>query len=107
MRGRRVLSSLVILTLSGPAAAEAPCRVGARYHGRAIDLDLRRADLAETLRSLVDVGRASVVLGPGVGGAVTVRLRRVPWDQALCVIARSHGLDVARDRGVYLITPAR
>jgi len=97
----------VLGLMPGPApahAADAPCRPGARYRGHRIDLDLRSADLVDTFRMLADVGNASVVVPATVTGTVTVRLRRVPWDQALCVIAASRGLRVARDRGVYVVT---
>ncbi|MBZ0232565.1 MAG: hypothetical protein K8M05_09575 [Deltaproteobacteria bacterium] len=71
---------------------------------RAIDLDLKGASLHDVFRLLSDVGRINVVVGDDVKGAVTLRLKRVPWDQALCTIARTRQLRVTADGNVYLVT---
>ena len=36
-------------------------------------------------------------------GAITMKLKDVPWDQALDVIVRSRGLEVSRDGNVILV----
>jgi hypothetical protein len=75
-----------------------------RYHGAPVDLDLKDADLADVFRLLADVGRVNIVVGGEVSGKVTMRLRNVPWDQALDVIVRAKELSVERDGNVLLIT---
>ncbi len=77
-----------------------------RYHGAPIDLDLENADLADVFRLLADVGRVNIVVDGDVKGTLTLRLRHVPWDQALDVIARAKGLGLERQGNVTTVRPA-
>lgn len=74
------------------------------HHGRRIDLDVKGADIHDVLRLLADVGRVSIVVGDDVQGSVTVRMRQVPWDQALEVILRTKGFYAERDGDVIVVT---
>jgi type IV pilus assembly protein PilQ len=56
------------------------------------------------LRLLSEVGHANIVVADGVSGRVTIRMKHVPWDQALDVVARAKGLAIERDGGVMLVT---
>jgi type IV pilus assembly protein PilQ len=78
-----------------------------RFRGRRIDLDVKDAPLADVLRLLADVGNVNIVIGDGVIGQVTLRVRALPWDQVLDTIARSHELDLEWSGGVLLVKPAR
>ena len=69
---------------------------GARWTGEPISLDLKDADLVDVLMSFSKIAKENVVVDPGVRGSVTVRLRDVPWDQALDLIVRMNGYAVAR-----------
>lgn len=80
---------------------------GPRWVGRPIDLDVKDADLHDVLRLLSDVGHANIVVEGDVSGRVTVRMKHVPWDQALDVVARAKGLVVERDGSVLLVMRAR
>jgi type IV pilus assembly protein PilQ len=97
---------LALLAASTPAAADErdACARGTRWRGHTIDLDLKAVPLSDVFRLLSDVGRINVVVGDDVKGAVTLRLRKVPWDQAMCTIARTKQLRVVADGNVYLIT---
>ncbi|MEZ4369098.1 MAG: hypothetical protein R2939_22865 [Kofleriaceae bacterium] len=107
MAPRRWLGACALVALAAapvPAAAEAEaCRPGASHRGRPIDLDLRSADVVDALRLVADAGAASIVVADDVTGTVTLRLRGVRWDLALCTIAAVRGLTVVVDRGVYLV----
>ncbi|CAN5838962.1 hypothetical protein BH11MYX4_BH11MYX4_23810 [soil metagenome] len=78
-----------------------------RYHGATVDLDLKNADLADVFRLLADVGHVNIVVSGEVTGTVTLRLRHVPWDQALDVIARTKGLGLERDGNVLTVASTR
>lgn len=106
----RVATLLVVLTtLTAPAYADPrdACARGTRWRGHTVDLDLKDASLHDVFRLLSDVGRINVVVGDEVKGAVTLRLKKVPWDQALCTVARTKQLRVMADGNVYLVTAAR
>jgi type IV pilus assembly protein PilQ len=86
-----------------PRTVEAP--PAPQGHGRLIDLDVRDADIQEVFRLLADVGHVNLVVADEVHGNVTVVLKRVPWDQALDVIAEAKGLRVVHG-DVIVVKPA-
>lgn len=76
---------------------------GPRYVGRAIDLDLKDADLHNVFRLLADVGNVNIVIGDGVQGQVTLSMRHVPWDQVLDSVVAAKGLRMEREGNVIMI----
>jgi type IV pilus assembly protein PilQ len=84
-----------------PSAHPEPVPVA---HGRPIDLDVHDADIREVCRLLADVGKVNVVVADGVAGTVTVRLRRVPWDEALDAILAAKGLVAHRQGSVVIVS---
>jgi type IV pilus assembly protein PilQ len=63
-----------------------------RFVGETITLDLKDADLKDVLRTFAELTKLNIAIDPDVTGSVTVRLRDVPWDQALDLILRMNGL---------------
>ena len=76
-----------------------------RWHGQPISASLRDAPLPEVLRTFARLAGVNLVLDPRVQGSVTVELVDVPWDQALAVILKSHGLAAELDGRVWLVSP--
>jgi type IV pilus assembly protein PilQ len=76
-----------------------------RYTGRRIDLDLKGADIHNILRLLSDVGQVNIVTSDDVKGEVTIKMRSVPWDQALDVILRSKLLGQVREGNLIRVAP--
>lgn len=77
---------------------------GRRYGGKPIDLDVKGADLHDVFRLIADVGRVNIVVAGEVTGTITLKLSRVPWDQALDVVARAKGLAVEREGNVIVVS---
>jgi type IV pilus assembly protein PilQ len=73
------------------------------YRGTKIDLDLKDVDIHNVMRLLADVGGINVVIPDDVKATVTVRLRQVPWDQALEVVLASKDLWYRREGNLYRI----
>lgn len=102
-------SNAVDATPNAPAPIDTRTRVIAdappppRAHGRAIDLDLKGADIHDVLRLLADVGHVNIVVADDVRGSVTLRMKSVPWDEALDVIVRAKGLFAERDGNVIIV----
>src|SRR6187551_1469710 len=91
--------------LSSTAHAERPmCGRNAKYHGARIDLDVKDADIHDVMRLLADVGHVNIVVADTVRGNVTLRLKRVPWDQVACTIAAVHKLTMSVDGNVVMVT---
>ncbi len=82
--------------LSDVALQVRDVRGGQRYSGRRIDLDFKDADIHNILRLLAEVGGVNIVTSDDVTGTVTIRMRNVPWDQALDVILQAKGLGMVR-----------
>jgi type IV pilus assembly protein PilQ len=76
-----------------------------RFTGRRIDLDLKDADIHNILRLLADVGRVNIVTADDVSGNVTIRMRNVPWDQALDVVLQAKGLGMVRSGNLIRVAP--
>lgn len=77
-----------------------------RYNGRRIDLDLKDADIHNILRLLADVGKVNIVTADDVSGAVTIRMRNVPWDQALDVVLQAKSLGMVRSGNLIRVAQA-
>jgi hypothetical protein len=76
-----------------------------RWKGFPISLSLRDAPLPEVLRSFARLVGVNLVLHPGVQGEVTIELVDVPWDQALHVILRAHGMGAELDGRAWVVRP--
>ncbi len=90
------------------AAGFAPtlmAQTAGRYSGRRIDLDFKDADVHNVLRLLADTGRVNIVAADNVGGTVTLRMRNVPWDQALDVVLRAKNLGMERRGNIIRVAP--
>ncbi|MEA2700525.1 MAG: type pilus assembly protein PilQ [Myxococcales bacterium] len=76
-----------------------------RYTGRRIDLDFKGADIHNILRLLADVGQVNIVTSDDVKGEVTIKMKNVPWDQALDVILRAKLLGQVREGNLIRVAP--
>ncbi|HSN99522.1 MAG TPA: type IV pilus secretin PilQ [Candidatus Nanopelagicales bacterium] len=76
-----------------------------RFTGRRIDLDLKDADIHNVLRLVSDVGRVNIVTADNVSGNVTIRMRNVPWDQALETVLQAKGLGMVRQGNMIRVAP--
>lgn len=63
-----------------------------KYTGKPGTFIFNEADLKNVLLFFAKTYKLNIVIDPGVSGKVTVRLINVPWDQALELILRQHGL---------------
>ena len=65
--------------------------ISAPYHGKLVSLDVKDADLRDVLRFLADFGNADLVLDGSVKGRITLKLKSVPWDQAMEIVLKQSG----------------
>ncbi len=89
-----------------PVAGSRTGKKRRRYSGKRIDLDFKDADIHNILRLLSDVGNVNVVTSDKVSGRVTIRMKNVPWDQALDVILRAKDLGQVREGNLIRVAPA-
>jgi len=87
------------------AAEGAPRR--ARYVGKKVSFEFKDIDIHNLLRVIAEVSKKNVVVADDVTGKVTIRLRNVPWDQALEIILRSKGLGKEDIGNIVRVAPLK
>ncbi len=77
-----------------------------KYSGRKIDLDFKDADVHNILRLLADVGKVNIVTADDVTGSITIKMKNVPWDQALDVVLQAKALGMVRQGNLIRVAKA-
>lgn len=62
------------------------------YVGKRVSFEFKDIEIHNLLRIIAEISKKNIVVADDVSGKVTIRLRNVPWDQALELILRSKGL---------------
>ena len=104
--GGMLLTVLLALPMGG-VAQQAVVQVTAPrlYAGEAISIDFQNVSVRAALHMLADASGQNIVASDSVAGNVTLRLRDLPWDQALDVVLQARGLDMRRNGNVLWIAP--
>jgi type IV pilus assembly protein PilQ len=76
------------------------------YTGEKLSLNFQNIDVRAALQVLADFTGLNFVVSDTVKGNLTLRLKDVPWDQALDLIVDSKGLAVRRKGNVVTVAPA-
>jgi type IV pilus assembly protein PilQ len=102
------LVGLGLLLASSPALADRNlCARGTKFRGATLDLDVKNADIKDVFRLLADVGKVNLVVPDDVGGKVTLKLARVPWDQIACTVAAIHKLTITVQGTILMVERTR
>ncbi|MGR2921103.1 type IV pilus secretin PilQ [Acinetobacter sp. 1125_18A] len=75
------------------------------YTGKKISLDFQDIEVRRVLQLLADFTSINMVAADSVQGNITLRLKDVPWDQALDIILKTKNLDKRRNGSVIWIAP--
>lgn len=75
-----------------------------RYKGTPMTMNFVNADVTNILRLIGEVSKLNVIWGPEVKGTVSMRLEKVPWDQALDLVLANNDLAMRRQGKVIWIT---
>jgi type IV pilus assembly protein PilQ len=78
---------------------------GAGYTGEKLTLNFQNVDVRALLQVIADFTGFNVVTSDSVSGALTLRLKDVPWDQALEVILQSRNLGMRKNGSILWIAP--
>jgi type IV pilus assembly protein PilQ len=78
---------------------------GSGYTGEKLSLNFQSIDVRALLQVIADFTNFNVITSDTVTGTVTLRLKDVPWDQALDIILNSKGLGVRKTGNVLLVAP--
>jgi type IV pilus assembly protein PilQ len=78
---------------------------GPGFSGEKLSLNFQNIEVRALLQVIADFTNFNVVTSDSVTGTVTLRLKDVPWDQALDIILQSKGLGVRKNGNVLWIAP--
>lgn len=75
------------------------------FTGEKLSLNFQNVEVRAVLQVIADFTGLNVITSDTVGGSLTLRLKDVPWDQALDIILQSKGLDMRKTGNVVWIAP--
>lgn len=77
------------------------------FYGKPISLEFRDTPVRDVITVISEQSGANIILADDVQGMITIKLRQVPWDQALSIIMKTRSLGYVRQGGVLRIAPIR
>lgn len=78
---------------------------GPGYSGEKLSLNFQNIEVRSLLQVIADFTNFNIVTSDTVTGALTLRLKDVPWDQALQIIMDAKGLGMRKSGSVLWIAP--
>ncbi len=78
---------------------------GPGFGGERLSLNFQNIEVRALLQVIADFTNFNIVTSDTVGGALTLRLKDVPWDQALNIIMEAKGLGMKKNGNVLWIAP--
>lgn len=100
---RFILEVKPIVAGRGPATAGDGTLL---YEGDKLSLNFQNIEIRAVLQIVADFADLNLVASDAVSGTITLRLKDVPWDQALDIVLRTNGLDKRVQGNVLLVAPA-
>lgn len=76
------------------------------YSGEKLSLDFQNIETRTLLAVLADFAEMNVVISDSVRSSTTLRLKDVPWDQALDITLKQSGLSMRKSGNVIMIAPS-
>jgi len=77
----------------------------AGFSGEKLSLNFQNVEVRSVLNVIADFTDLNIITSDAVGGNLTLRLKDVPWDQALQIILDTRGLDMRKNGNVVWIAP--
>ena len=93
------------ISLKRPEDKSSPKAKAQVYTGNKISLDFQDIEVRRVLQLLADFTSINMVAADTVQGNITLRLKDVPWDQALDIVLKTKNLDKRRNGNVIWIAP--
>jgi type IV pilus assembly protein PilQ len=75
------------------------------YSGEKLSLNFQNVEVRSVLNVIADFTDLNIITSDTVAGNLTLRLKDVPWDQALDIILQTRGLDMRKNGNVIWIAP--
>ncbi len=78
---------------------------GPGYRGERLSLNFQNIDIRSLLQVFADFTNLNIITSESVQGNITLRLKDVPWDQALQIVMDAKGLASRRNGNVLWVAP--
>jgi type IV pilus assembly protein PilQ len=78
---------------------------GQGYRGEKLSFNFQNVEVRAALQAIADISGLNIITSDSVNGSLTLRLKDVPWDQALDVVLQAKGLDMRKNGNVLWIAP--
>jgi len=75
------------------------------YRGEKLSFNFQNVEVRAALQAIADISGLNIITSDSVTGNLTLRLKEVPWDQALDVVLQAKGLDMRKNGNVIWIAP--
>jgi type IV pilus assembly protein PilQ len=75
------------------------------YRGERLSLNFQNVEVRAVLQVIADFTGLNIIASDTVTGNLTLRLKDVPWDQALDIVMQARGLDMRKNGNVLWIAP--
>lgn len=75
------------------------------YRGEKVTFNFQNVEVRAVLQAIADISGINIITSDSVTGNLTLRLKEVPWDQALDVVLQAKGLDMRKNGNVMWIAP--
>ncbi|MEO0574030.1 MAG: type IV pilus secretin PilQ [Pseudomonadota bacterium] len=76
------------------------------YFGERVSLNFQDIEARAVLQVLAEISGRNIVVSDTVQGSLTLRLKNVPWDQALDIVMTTRGLDMRENGNVIIVAPS-
>ncbi|MEY4615604.1 MAG: hypothetical protein RJB66_564 [Pseudomonadota bacterium] len=76
-----------------------------RYFGKKISIEMKDIEVRDAINLIAEESGANIIMSEGVSGNLAIKLKNVPWDQALVLILKAKKLGYTRQGNVLRISP--
>ncbi len=76
-----------------------------RFYGKPISLEVRATEVRDVINFISEQSGANLVVSEEVRGQITLKLKQIPWDQALLLVMKTRQLGYVRQGNVLRIAP--
>lgn len=75
------------------------------FYGRPISIEVRDMPVRDVIALIAEQSGANIVLSQEVEGTLTLKLREIPWDQALLTVMKAKNLGYVRQGSILRVAP--
>jgi type IV pilus assembly protein PilQ len=95
----------LVIEIRQPKIDQNKLTEGPGYHGDKLSLNFQNIDIRALLQVIADFTNFNIIVSDTVQGNLTLRLKDVPWDQALDIILQAKSLGMKRNGNVIQVAP--